>query len=1082
MSYRRYPDEDSHSNRDRRGGGGGGGYQRDDRRGGGGGGGYGDRRGGGGYDDRRGGYDDRRGGGGGGGYGNGRGGYDDRRGGGGGGGYGNGRGGYDDRRGGGGYQRGGGGGGGYGNGRDGYDDRRGGGGYQRGGGGGGRRRGNNRGGGGRNVRHRQEAAHVEHLVTNQYKVTNNEVQTMHHHAVFFYDANDEENIPIAHDDFDHGLRNKLIYKAVEDIQNIERGNRFARSRNTVDGVIVWTNNHSLNNINVGEEIERVVNLEDLQEGAPVDNVPQDPRAQIRARRAKIRALRNFRVKFRYIKQVDTSGMTQVIGRKIRSTLNDIDGIVDRGPRRGHMDLTTGEEVPNTNGEFYQFRGYKCTVNESETGDKILTATMTSIVAPTRTVLQIIDEKRNSLGNDAVQQFFMENLGWPSSGRNDQNEPTNEENNRNGTYVNVLYHDERTEYKITGVCWDMTPSLTFVGRNNSPISFKNYIKTRYTTFNFNWNEFRDDQPMLECQKFPPGERLTGRPIVGKTVYLIPQFCVFSGCPRSVFGDFDDRVRRDITRRAQRNMHDQIRNGSDQLVGRIEQQEQTITCTPIQVRCDDDRVENVTVGNNRQLSVSRASWQRELRGNWFDDVISNWCLMYSERNARAANELLAMFRRGASLGADFQKPFHIEVRDERDFVQAWRDNAHREFDLLIVVTDGDERCYAEMKRLTWFGEFYDHKGGWQQDGRCRIPSQHVRARTILDRKKGMSAVTKVAIQALVKMNRMPWVVPNLFENVNTITHEEEPNTLMTCALKVTAWQGREYLATLSFTYSVEQDKIGLCCRKTQMTGSMQSVPVLTDLVQEACENFRNVNGAYPKTVIFFRPSNGLGQQERALSEDFRSINNAFQRIGCGTARIKVNDQTEDIECNADERSGLYPIALAVVEYCTQPNARFGNGSSNMIQNPPPGSIVFDSQVQRKGHPNSWFTVSHYSTFAAKPTSYDLVTPENSDHFSLWWKYFENQDDDEERVLHSLPYGGHEPEAQLRALRQLSNRCSYLYFNWSGAVRVPAVCKLSEKAGEVLYEIFNSLRDLAAPVGEKVRQMNQDNQQMQRLQFYL
>jgi hypothetical protein len=654
------------------------------------------------------------------------------------------------------------------------------------------------------------------------------------------------------------------------------------------------------------------------------------------------------------------------------------------------------------------------------------------------------------------------FGWP-----DAKYPAEltRRDNRDGQFVLAPW-DAHRRYKPTGVCWDLHPTDTF-DYAGKKVSYEQYLRIKYPSF-MDGKRVDPRQPMLEVQQFARGRRGEDGDdgIAGKTCYLIPSLCAFQELPRSI--ELGDNDRRQLARQGQRSLTQQTEK-TNQFVEALGDKMRELSINVEMGRAVEPKhstivVREILMGGKRQ-DVEEADWKRGLRGTPFRGSgirWKRWAVLCTEAMVSGRSNdfesLLDMMRRGAMLGAEFEQPQRIVARDEDDYLRAWVEAATgTSYELLIVITDSrhprNAANYAAIKHACWSGCYFSLDRGFPRenpsDRSLVVPCQHLTLDTLRDRKKAMSAVTKVCVQAMVKMKSVPWTVPGMDRDVETLLRAcgDAAGRAMVCGIDLRKRRKNgPMLAVLTFSWSTSLTQYGVVVDEYESArgGQMQPIACLQRLFTAALEEFRVANQGQPPTcVLVYRPSMGVGQMEGALLEDLASINRAFRAEGASA-----------VEAGPDGDRGSAPV-LALMEYCMTPTQRFGYSTDDLatVENMPAGSVISDPEVQPDGHSGAFFTVAHHSrVFATKPTMFDLVTSTDRapGRFSLASMMQKEARSGGESVhFRAFPHAGEGFEA----LKALTIKMSYLYYNWSGAVRVPTCVQLSRTAAEKLSEVYGA-----------------------------
>lgn len=178
-------------------------------------------------------------------------------------------------------------------------------------------------------------------------------------------------------------------------------------------------------------------------------------------------------------------------------------------------------------------------------------------------------------------------------------------------------------------------------------------------------------------------------------------------------------------------------------------------------------------------------------------------------------------------------------------------------------------------------------------------------------------------------------------------------------------------------------------------------LANNVFEGVKKFYDVNKQLPDKIFIYRDGVGQGDFDHVYDIEIK----------------RIKDKLIQWEKEREKK-----IQLAVIIVTKRIGARFFlKKQSNQFDNPPPGTVI-DSDVTRKNH-YDFYLVSHSTRNGTiSPTMYDVIEDDTG--------------------------------IQASSMQTLSYKLCHLYFNWSGAVRVPAPCQYAHKLAYLMGESLHCM----------------------------
>ncbi|XP_058053389.1 protein aubergine-like [Anopheles bellator] len=266
---------------------------------------------------------------------------------------------------------------------------------------------------------------------------------------------------------------------------------------------------------------------------------------------------------------------------------------------------------------------------------------------------------------------------------------------------------------------------------------------------------------------------------------------------------------------------------------------------------------------------------------------------------------------------------------------------------------------------------------------IPTQVIKSRTITPKNGNpgslMSVGTKVAIQMTCKIGGIPWLVKNPLTSVMIVGFD---------VCNDTKDKSKSYGALVATMYAGTQKEPAYFSSVEHHSRGEELSNFISTNITKALRSYQSQFGpdAFPRRVIIYRDGVGDGQLTHVVEHEVQTIK----------ARL-----TEAYKASKED---IKP-QMAVLVVSKRINTRLFIGKSN----PKPGTVVDD--VITLPERSDFFLVSQsVRQGTVAPTSYNIIFNESgltSDQLQVY-----------------------------------SNKQTLLYYNWSGAVRVPAVCQYAHK----------------------------------------
>jgi len=307
------------------------------------------------------------------------------------------------------------------------------------------------------------------------------------------------------------------------------------------------------------------------------------------------------------------------------------------------------------------------------------------------------------------------------------------------------------YKIESVAWDETPLDTFrLKKTNEDITFVEYFRKQYEC------HIRDHkQPLINARKVETAPRLGEPTRENEVVKLVPELCQLTGgyLIQPYKEDFrfkqaysqvtnllpTERFQRlrDFVKRVNQTKPEEIIHGwSIPLPEKpLEVTSNLLASVPIQFNAND---------------LKELDWTRQLQRGGFlkvNNLEDRWLFIYPDNERNSADNFTSKLREvSGSMKFDVREPIRAEYTNQRDtnlyavLAGLSKDQTQGYLMIVVMISKRDERLYQAIKKKTC---------------ELALPSQVI-TKNILQDKKMMSCVTKVAVQMICKLGGELWGV--------------------------------------------------------------------------------------------------------------------------------------------------------------------------------------------------------------------------------------------------------------------------------------------------------------------------------------
>ena len=159
-------------------------------------------------------------------------------------------------------------------------------------------------------------------------------------------------------------------------------------------------------------------------------------------------------------------------------------------------------------------------------------------------------------------------------------------------------------------------------------------------------------------------------------------------------------------------------------------------------------------------------------------------------------------------------------------------------------------------------------------------------------------------------------------------------------------------------------------------------------KSLESYHNNNDCLPERIIVYRDGVGDGRFNMVLEHEIPQFQKAFSHFGAN-----------------------YNPKFTWINVSKRINTRIlGIGPNNCAENPPPGTVVDHTITEKSNYTNFFLVSQKVGEGTVSPTHYTVL--------------YDNADTSADHV------------------QRLTYKLTHMYYNWPGAIRVPAMCQYAHK----------------------------------------
>ncbi|GAB0095298.1 Protein argonaute-3 [Sergentomyia squamirostris] len=311
------------------------------------------------------------------------------------------------------------------------------------------------------------------------------------------------------------------------------------------------------------------------------------------------------------------------------------------------------------------------------------------------------------------------------------------------------------------------------------------------------------------------------------------------------------------------------------------------------------------------------------------ITDWAIVYSERNRNEATIFLTQVTRNANvIGMNVKNPTHIALRNDNtgEFVRRITEaiSTNPEFKIIVAIFPTQRgELYASVKKVCCY--------------QLPIPSQVVMAKTLAgsNESKTRSIVMKILLQMNCKVGGSLWSVniPMAGTMICGVDAYHDPSHKQPSVTAFVASTNKNF--TKWFSSAIIQNIREEVSRSLGMA------------LKDALAVYRETNGSLPERIVMFR--DGVGDGQLPLCENFE----VPQLLSTASEMYPEGEQPK----------------LTYVVTQKRINTRFFRKEGSSFKNPVPGTVV-DHTVTRRYMKDFFLISQHVRHGTVTPSHYVIV----------------------------------------------------------------------------------------------------------------
>jgi aubergine len=250
---------------------------------------------------------------------------------------------------------------------------------------------------------------------------------------------------------------------------------------------------------------------------------------------------------------------------------------------------------------------------------------------------------------------------------------------------------------------------------------------------------------------------------KPIKLIPEFCLVTGLSEQMRSD--NMMMRDLARETGSKPDERLAsinklirnvNSNEETARLLDQWQTRFVEKPVEVQARRLEPEIIRFGGdvNKRLN-EKADWSNDLKSVRHISAVpfKNWVVLHPQRDKKAADTFLeALFKVIYKMGIEVKNPKVVELANDRNdsYINGLKQHINRETQLVVCILPRPRKdLYDAIKRYCCID--------------FPVLSQCILVKNLIDAKKLMGVMTKVAVQMNCKLGGEIWAVSIPLPNV-------------------------------------------------------------------------------------------------------------------------------------------------------------------------------------------------------------------------------------------------------------------------------------------------------------------------------
>lgn len=549
------------------------------------------------------------------------------------------------------------------------------------------------------------------------------------------------------------------------------------------------------------------------------------------------------------------------------------------------------------------------------------------------------------------------------------------------------------YRVDDIDFQLTPRCKFQVKPDQEISYAEYYENKY-----NRKLRYPEQPLLIHIKKKDGH----------TIHLVPELCVMTEQSPEMRANF--QLQKDIALIVRPTPQKRL-SESQKLLELLHKNEKTlkmlkewaidIEIEPLKVEGNKLNAGNIIMGKNNQFPLENTpDFDRRLQAEMLEQPkITKLGIFVSKRDQEAAQVFIDMLKKCiAEFNYPMQKPreFIIEGSDFQDWEASFKRHLDTSVQAVILILPDNKKNNAALYNAC---KHFLIKA-------CPIPSQAVLASTVTKGKSLRSIVNKILVQLCAKVGGTPWMVSDL-------PFVDKPTMLVGIDIYTRMKDRRSsilsYVATVNNRFSRYWSTIEVQNSGDEVTQNLQVI------ARNSILAFKETNkGTVPARIIVYRDGISESYRKTIKEMEVKAFLRAFEDL---IQENQITTKPEFIYVCVNKKQSVKMF--------------YGDSLTKGVVNPEQGTVVSDEITSGR----DFYLISQKSPQGTViPIHYYVLG------------YFANYEGE------YIEIGGTLPEDLFENLQSMSYKLCFMYYNFSGAVAVPAPVQNAHKLSHLFGERWN------------------------------